>query len=43
MPLAQIYLWKGISEEVIKKVIEEVTEVFVNIGIPKQAKESVSI
>jgi len=39
MPLAQIYLWKGISDEIIKKVIEGVTEVFVNLGIPKQAVE----
>lgn len=39
MPLAQIYLWKGIPDEIIKKVIEGVTEVFVNLGIPKQAVE----
>lgn len=39
MPLAQIYLWKGISEEIIKNVIEGVTDVFVDIGIPKQAVE----
>ncbi|NVM16318.1 MAG: tautomerase family protein [Candidatus Lokiarchaeota archaeon] len=39
MPLAQIYLWKGISEEIIKKVIVGVTEVFVDLGIPKQAVE----
>ena len=39
MPLAQIYLWKGISEESIKKVIVGVTEVFVDLGIPKQAVE----
>ncbi|MFX1236930.1 MAG: 4-oxalocrotonate tautomerase family protein [Promethearchaeota archaeon] len=39
MPLAQIYLWKGISEDIIKKVIAGVTDVFVNIGIPKQAVE----
>jgi len=39
MPLAQIYLWKGISEEIIKEVIKGVTDVFVNIGIPKQAVE----
>ena len=39
MPLAQIYLWKGISEKIIKKVIVGVTEVFVDLGIPKQAVE----
>ncbi|MFX0048670.1 MAG: tautomerase family protein [Candidatus Hermodarchaeota archaeon] len=39
MPLAQIYLWKGISEEIIRKVIVGVTEVFVELGIPKHAVE----
>ena len=39
MPLAQIYLWKGISEEMIRKVIVGVSEVFINLGIPKQAVE----
>lgn len=39
MPLAQIYVWKGFSEENIKKVIAGVTDVFVDLGIPKQAVE----
>ncbi|MFX0074191.1 MAG: 4-oxalocrotonate tautomerase family protein [Candidatus Hermodarchaeota archaeon] len=39
MPLAQVYLWKGISEEMIRKVIVGVTEVFVELGIPKKAVE----
>ena len=39
MPLAQIYIWKGFSEENIKKVIAGITDVFVNLGIPKQAVE----
>jgi len=37
IPLAQIYMWKGISEEVSKKIIAGVTDVFVDLGIPKQA------
>ena len=39
MPLAHIYVWKGISEEYIKKIIAGVTDVFMNIGIPQQAVE----
>ena len=30
-------MWKGISEEAIKKIIVGVTDVFVDLGIPKQA------
>ena len=39
MPLAQIYMWKGISEEAVKKIIAGVTDVFVELGIPKEAVE----
>ena len=39
MPLAQIYMWKGIKEDIVKKIIEGVTDVFVDLGIPKQAVE----
>lgn len=39
MPLAQIYMWKGISEEAVKKIIAGVTNVFVELGIPKEAVE----
>ena len=39
MPLVQVNVWKGISEENIKKIIVGITDVFVNIGIPRQAVE----
>ena len=39
MPVAQIYLWKGISDDIIKKVIVGITKVFVDLGIPKHAVE----
>lgn len=39
MPLAQIYMWKGISQEVVKKIIAGITDVFVELDIPKQAVE----
>ncbi len=41
IPLAQIYLWKGVSDEACEKVIKGVTDVFVNLGIPAQAVEVV--
>ncbi|MHA1294275.1 MAG: tautomerase family protein [Promethearchaeota archaeon] len=39
VPLANIYVWKGISEEAIEKIIRGITDVFVNLGIPEQAVE----
>ncbi|MHA1803029.1 MAG: tautomerase family protein [Promethearchaeota archaeon] len=39
MPLAQIYMWEGTSDEAIEKIITGVTEVFVGLGIPKEAVE----
>ena len=39
MPLANIYLWKGISDEIIEKIIKGITDAFVNVGIPAQAVE----
>ncbi|MHA1689057.1 MAG: tautomerase family protein [Promethearchaeota archaeon] len=39
MPLAQIYMWEGTSDEAIEKIIGGVTEVFVGLGIPKEAVE----
>ena len=39
MPLAQIYMWKGISQDVVNKIIAGVTDVFADLGIPKQAVE----
>lgn len=39
MPLAQIYMWQGISQDIVNKIIAGVTDVFVGLGIPKQAVE----
>ena len=39
MPVVNVNVWKGISEENIKKIIAGITNVFVNIGIPRQAVE----
>lgn len=39
MPIIEVNVWKGFGEEKTKKVIKEITEVFVNLGIPEQAVE----
>ncbi len=39
MPIVHVYIWKGMSEERIKEIIEGITNVFVNMGIPTQAVE----
>ena len=39
MPVVNVNVWKGISEENIKKIIAGITDVFVNIGIPRQVVE----
>lgn len=37
MPLVQVSMWKGISEEKVKQIIKGITDVFVNMGIPSRA------
>lgn len=39
MPLVQVYLWKGLGDEIAKTIIENITQVFVDLGIPQQAVE----
>lgn len=39
MPVVDVKVWKGISEDYIKKIISGITDVFVDLGIPKQAVE----
>ena len=39
MPVIHVHVWKGFSEEKINEVIEGITKVFVNIGIPSRAVE----
>ena len=37
MPVVQVSVWSGISEEAKKKVAEGMTKVLADIGIPKEA------
>ena len=39
MPIVHVHMWKGISEERVKEIIEGITKVFVDMGIPSQAVE----
>ena len=39
MPVVHVHMWKGISEKRIKEIIEGITKVFVDVGIPYQAVE----
>jgi len=37
MPVIQVNVWKGISQEKIEYIIENITKVFVNLDIPADA------
>lgn len=39
MPTIHVNVWKGFGEEKTKTVIQEITKVFVDLGIPAQAVE----
>jgi len=37
MPIVQVNVWKGFGEEKAKIVIQNITQVFVDLGIPQNA------
>jgi len=37
MPIVQVSVWKGLSSENKKKIVEGVTKVFEDLGIQKEA------
>jgi len=39
MPTVHVNVWKGFGEERIKTVIEKITKVFVDLGVPVHAVE----
>ena len=39
MPVIQVSVWKGITLENKKKIVEGVTKVFEELGVPKEAVE----
>jgi len=41
MPIVHVNVWKGLSDEAKRKVIEGITKVFTEMGIPAEAVEVV--
>ena len=41
MPIVQVSVWEGMSQENKKKVVEGITRVFEDLGVPKDAVEIV--
>jgi 4-oxalocrotonate tautomerase len=41
MPIVHVNVWKGFSDEAKRKVIEGITKVFTEMGIPAEAVEVV--
>ncbi len=39
MPLVQITMWSGVSEEAKRKIVTGITKVFEELGIPPHAVE----
>ena len=39
MPIINVNVWEGFGNEKTKTVIQEITKVFVDLGIPEQAVE----
>jgi len=39
MPIVHVNVWKGFGEERVKKLIENITKVFMDLDVPQQAVE----
>jgi len=39
MPTIHVNVWKGFGEDRVKIVIEKITQVFVDLGVPQHAVE----
>lgn len=39
MPIIHVNVWKGFGEERIKMVIQKITKIFVDLGVPEHAVE----
>ena len=39
MPIVHVNVWKGFGEKRVKKLIENITKVFVDLNVPQQAVE----
>jgi 4-oxalocrotonate tautomerase len=41
MPIVDVKIWKGLSDDAAEKIISGITKVFADLGIPEQAVEVV--
>jgi 4-oxalocrotonate tautomerase len=41
MPIIEVKMWKGVSEDAVERIISGITKVFVELGIPERAVEVV--
>jgi len=39
MPIVHVNVWKGFGEDRVKKLIENITQVFVDLNVPQKAVE----
>ena len=39
MPVIEVKMWKGTSQDAVEQIISGITKVFVELGIPEQAVE----
>jgi len=39
MPIVHVHIWKGMDEKKITTIIQRITDVFVEVGIPEHAVE----
>ena len=43
MPIVHANVWEGFGEEKAKKVIQNITKVFADLGIPAQAVDVIAL
>ncbi|MFW9787556.1 MAG: 4-oxalocrotonate tautomerase family protein [Candidatus Thorarchaeota archaeon] len=41
MPIIEVKMWKGISDDAVEQIISGITKVMVGLGIPERAVEVV--
>ena len=41
MPIVEVFVWKGFGEEKAKTLIQGITKLFVDLGVPEHAVEVV--
>ncbi|MFX1561183.1 MAG: 4-oxalocrotonate tautomerase family protein [Promethearchaeota archaeon] len=41
MPIVEVKMWKGVSEDAVERIISGITKVLVDLGIPERAVEVV--